>query len=442
MSLIIPISRQVAQSTLGKMIDADPVMPGCLRSMLSRLRSGRSLSSATRVPHCPCLPSINCRQAINHCAGHRLTHRHRPEGALHSRADSDCLGSTQKQRALSHYAVREAVGCSHSGGFKRFHILVECDHLLGIFVDLVVGDLAPGDFAEDHAPVGIDDGSVCSGACVCKPQAGGGVPGRPRDEHLLWFESQADLVDTPHPPLDLLSASKLPCPGVVSGEDKPDVAGIGAEQRLKVAFSQRAQVTTEHEAHRPCVQRGEQAQESDQRCDEDGRLALGCIFLVQNSGRTHFFLAWLPLLLSFDSITSGLVINHQAALRKALRPTHRSSRIDHVDLHHRLLLYIGNGPRRVDIGEDEVFIVPDGRCPFRREMRCAVGADRGNKAKLLLVEHALHIFCQSGFCLLFHQLASSVDETNVLTTSLSVSPSPHSSITKFIILETNSRGEM
>ena len=57
----------------------------------------------------------------------------------------------------------------------------------------------------------------------------------------MWFESQADLVDTPHPPLDLLSTSKLPCPGVVSGEDEADVVGIGAEKGPKVAFSKAAQ---------------------------------------------------------------------------------------------------------------------------------------------------------------------------------------------------------
>jgi hypothetical protein len=90
----------------------------------------------------------------------------------------------------------------------------------------------------------------------------------------MGFEAQAHLINTPHPLLDLLSTSKLPCPGVMTREDEPDVVGIGAEKRLKITFSKVAQTTTEHEAHCPPVQRGEQAEESDQRCDEDVSVAL------------------------------------------------------------------------------------------------------------------------------------------------------------------------
>ena len=176
-------------------------------------------------------------------------------------------------------SARSETGSCASQSMRR-HILVECDHLLGIFVDLVGGDLAPGDFAEDHALVGIDDGSVCRGTSVCKPQANGGIPRWSHDEDLMWFESQADLVDTPHPPLDLLSASKLPCPGVVSGENEPDVVGIGAEKRLKVALAKAAQGTIEHGSYCPCIQCGEQAEHDGHRqChDERGRWAAEALF--------------------------------------------------------------------------------------------------------------------------------------------------------------------
>src|SRR5260370_3077095 len=96
-----------------------------------------------------------------------------------------------------------------AGAFTRFQILVECDDLLGIFVNLVVGNFAPDDLAEEHAPVGVDDGSVWSGASICKPQGEGCNPGRPRDEHLMGFESHADLVASPHPPFDFVLASKF-----------------------------------------------------------------------------------------------------------------------------------------------------------------------------------------------------------------------------------------
>jgi hypothetical protein len=87
----------------------------------------------------------------------------------------------------------------------------------------------------------------------------------------MWFESQANLVDTPHPAFDLLSASKLPCPGGVSGEDERDVVGIGAEQRLKVAFSKAARGTMEHGSHCPCIQCREQAEHDGQHQHHDKR---------------------------------------------------------------------------------------------------------------------------------------------------------------------------
>ena len=71
--------------------------------------------------------------------------------------------------ALAYHPLLHAETGSYASRFMRRHILVEYDNLLGIFVDLIVGDLAPGDFAEDHAPVGIDDGSVGSGASIGKP---------------------------------------------------------------------------------------------------------------------------------------------------------------------------------------------------------------------------------------------------------------------------------
>ena len=87
----------------------------------------------------------------------------------------------------------------------------------------------------------------------------------------MWFKSQANLVDTSYPAFDLLSASKLPCPGVVSREDESDVVGIGVEKRLKVAFSEAVRGTTEHGSHCPGIQCGEQAEHDGQHQYHDKR---------------------------------------------------------------------------------------------------------------------------------------------------------------------------
>jgi hypothetical protein len=80
------------------------------------------------------------------------------------------------------------------------------------------------------------------------------------------------------------------------------------------------------------------------------------------------------------------------------------NRVNHVNLYYRLLLHIGDGSWRADIGKNDMFVIPDRRGPFRRKVRCAIRADLGNKAKPLLVENTLHIPSQSDFCFLLHKL--------------------------------------
>jgi hypothetical protein len=57
----------------------------------------------------------------------------------------------------------------------------------------------------------------------------------------------------------------------VSGEDEPDVVGVGAEKRLKVAFSEAARGMMEHGSHCPAVQWGEQAEHDGQYQPHDKR---------------------------------------------------------------------------------------------------------------------------------------------------------------------------
>jgi hypothetical protein len=66
-------------------------------------------------------------------------------------------------------------------------------------------------------------------------------------------------------------------------------------------------------------------------------------------------------------------------------------RIDDVDLDRGVRAKIRDRPRRADIREREVLVVPHGCRPFRRQVWRPVRADGGREAEPLLEDHPLHI---------------------------------------------------
>src|SRR5215212_101897 len=102
--------------------------------------------------------------------------------------------------------------------FVRRQILVELGDLLGVFVDLVVGDLSPDDLAEDRAAVGVDDFSIRSDQLVGEVHADGRVPGRSHDEDLVRPQLHTYPDQSLRPPLDLVLAPVVARPRVATGQ--------------------------------------------------------------------------------------------------------------------------------------------------------------------------------------------------------------------------------
>src|SRR5262245_63577694 len=68
--------------------------------------------------------------------------------------------------------------------------------------------------------------------------------------------------------------------------------------------------------------------------------------------------------------------------------------VDYVHLDVGVRSQIGDGPGRSDVGENQMVVVQDANSPLGREVRRAVGADRGDESEPLSLYQFLHLVSQ------------------------------------------------
>jgi hypothetical protein len=68
-----------------------------------------------------------------------------------------------------------------------------------------------------------------------------------------------------------------------------------------------------------------------------------------------------------------------------------SDGVDNIDLDVGVVCQVGDGDRRVQMQEHELFVAPDAGRALRRERRCTVGAHGGHETETLLTNEPLHI---------------------------------------------------
>src|SRR5205807_6952191 len=82
------------------------------------------------------------------------------------------------------------------------------------------------------------------------------------------------------------------------------------------------------------------------------------------------------------ALEEGAAVDDRGVSLEAVTPP--GDRVDDVDFYRRVAGQVGNRPRRADIGEYQMVVVPHGGGALRRQVRRAVGADGGHEAEPLL----------------------------------------------------------
>lgn len=90
-----------------------------------------------------------------------------------------------------------------------------------------------------------------------------------------------------------------------------------------------------------------------------------------------------------DAVKVFTRLQHLACSLEAIALAQRD--IDDIYLDCRIAPKVGDRSGRTDVGEDDVIVVPDSGCAFRREVGRAVGTDGRDKAQLLFLHDATHV---------------------------------------------------